>query len=142
MASLWSRVRILALTASATLCSCAYHRTATEWNGHVGADGQPVFVQTSTYWGLHFFVAVPLLGETSIDQMVADATLQIEPGDGDHLRIVETESNNYWWSVPPLSWLFTPMLTSVSIEYRPSPAAVAAARARHGQAAAAPPAAR
>jgi hypothetical protein len=134
-------LRIVALFALSLLTGCAFHHTATDWNGHIGADGKPVFVQTSTYWGLNLLVAGPLAGKTTIEEMVADATSQSGPLDGDRLRIVETESSNYWWSVPPLSWVFSPVLTSISIEYQPSERALAAAeRARSGQHSAAPPA--
>ena len=32
----------LALLALCSLTACAFHNTATHWNGHLGADGQPL----------------------------------------------------------------------------------------------------
>ena len=121
--------------------ACSFHRTATHWNGHVGADGEPVFVQTSTFVGLNFAVLVPVFGKTSVDAMIDAATRRIDAADGSRLRLVETESNNYWYGVPPLSWLFSPVMTSVTIEYQPSPTALARAGVAAGPAstAAAPP---
>ena len=119
----------LALVAPFVLASCAFHNTATHWNGHLGADGQPVFVRTSSYVGVNFLVLVPMAGRTTVDEMVEEATRAIDTEHGSHLRLVETETNNYWYGIPPLSWLFSPVVTSISFEYRPSPKALAEAAA-------------
>jgi hypothetical protein len=121
--------RALALAALALCGGCAFHSTATHWNGHLGADGQPVFVLTSSYVGMNLGVVLPMAGRTSIDEMIDEATRRITAVEGDHLRLVETETNNYWYGLPPLSWLFSPVVTSISFEYRPSEAAVAAVKA-------------
>ena len=109
------------------LASCTMHSTATRWNRHVGPDGEPVFVLTSTYLGLNLTVMLPMAGRTTIEEMVDESTQWIRAEDGSRLRLVETESNNYWWAVPPLSWLFSPVLTSLTFEYKPSPEALAKA---------------
>lgn len=111
----------------ASLAGCAFHSTATHWNGHVGSDGEPVFVQQSTYLGFHLFAMLPFVGATTIDEMVDEATGQVPGESGARMRLLETETNNYWYGVPPLTWFVSPVVTSVSIEYRPSPAALARA---------------
>jgi len=111
------------------LAGCAFHSTATHWNGNLGADGQPVWVITSSYVGCNLFIMVPLFGRTTIDEMVDAATRRITSQGGSNVRLVETETNNYWYGVPPLSWLFLPVVTSISFEYRPTPEAIAAAAA-------------
>ncbi len=113
--------------ALAMLASCAFHSTAKRWNGHVGADGQPVFLQTSTFWGANFCIGLPWIGNTTVDKMIDVATAQIPVEEGSHLRVIETEVYNGWYTLPPLTWLLTPMMTSVSIEYRPSEKAAALA---------------
>lgn len=109
------------------LGSCAFHSTATRWNGHVGADGEPVFVLTSTYVGAHFAIVVPFIGDITIDEMIDESTGWIEARDGSRLRLVETETSNYWYGVPPISWFVSPVITSVTFEYRPSVTALAKA---------------
>lgn len=109
----------------ASLGSCAFHSTARRWNGHVGGNGEPVFVQTSTYWGAHFCVGLPWLGNTTIDTMIDAATARIPADEGSRLRVLETESYNAWYAIPPLTWIVTPVMTSVSIEYRPTEKALA-----------------
>ena len=105
------------------------HSTATHWNGHLGADGQPVFVLTSSYVGFNFAILMPLVGRTTIDEMVDEASRRITDLHGSHLRLVETETNNYWYGVPPLSWLFSPVVTIISFEYRASEQALSEAAA-------------
>ncbi|HZN38247.1 MAG TPA: hypothetical protein VFD82_05555 [Planctomycetota bacterium] len=121
--------QVLALVALFVLTACAFHNTATHWNGHLGADGQPVFVRTSSYVGVNFAIFVPMAGRTTVDKMIEDATRAIDTDHGSHLRLVETETNNYWYGIPPLSWLFSPVVTSISFEYRPSAKALAEAAA-------------
>jgi hypothetical protein len=108
-------------------CSCAVHTSATRWNGHLGPDGKPVFVLNSKFVGFQLAIVVPFVGSTQVDTMIDEATAWITAHEGDHLRLVETESNNYWYSIPPLTWLLTPVGTSVTFEYQPSAAALAAA---------------
>ncbi|MBL8730412.1 MAG: hypothetical protein JNM25_18485 [Planctomycetes bacterium] len=119
--------RALALGALSLLTGCAMHTNATRWNGHLGPDGKPVFVLHSQYVGFHLLIAVPFVGSTQVDRMIDESTAWITAQEGDHLRLVETESNNYWYCIPPLSWLLTPVGTSVTFEYRPSASALAAA---------------
>ncbi|HEX5052314.1 MAG TPA: hypothetical protein VFZ65_11110, partial [Planctomycetota bacterium] len=70
------------LPALALLAGCAFHSTATHWNGHLGADGQPVWVMTSSYVGCNLAILVPLLGRTTIDEMVDAATRRISAQGG------------------------------------------------------------
>jgi len=107
--------------------SCAFHTTATRWNGHVGPDGEPVFVLNSQYIGVQLGIVLPLVGSTQVDRMIDESTAWIREHEGGHLRLVETETNNYWYAIPPLTWLFTPVGTSVTFEYRPSAQALATA---------------
>ncbi len=119
--------RALALGLLPLLAGCAFHTNATRWNGHLGPDGKPVFVLNSRFIGFQLAIVLPFVGSTQVDTMIDEATAWITAHEGDHLRLVETESNNYWYAIPPLSWLFTPVGTSVTFEYQPSVSALAAA---------------
>lgn len=119
--------RALALGVLPLLTACAFHTTATRWNGHLGPDGKPVFVLNSKFVGFQLLIAVPFVGSTQVDRMIDESTAWIRSHEGEHLRLVETETNNYWYAIPPFTWLFTPVGTSVTFEYRPSAGALAAA---------------
>ena len=99
-----SLMRRLALAAClCLLAGCAMHSRATHWNNHVGPDGEPVFVLQSTFVGLNLAALVPFVGSTTIDDMLNESTAWIDSHEGTHLRLVETESSNYWYGAPPLS---------------------------------------
>jgi hypothetical protein len=106
--------------AAALLASCTFHDTATHWNGRVGLDGQPIHVKVSTNLGINLAVLLPLLGNTSIDAMIEQSSAAIGERGSDHLRVIQTTSENYWHGFPPFTWIVTPVITTISIEYRPS----------------------
>ncbi len=99
---------------------CSFHSRATHWHDRTGPDGQPVYALTTTTYGFNLGVIVPVLGSTSLDEMVDVATARIAAAGSDHVRLVETESSNYWYALPPLSWIVSPVVTSVTLEYSPS----------------------
>ena len=117
--------RFALLLALAFFGSCSTHQTAVHWNGHVGPDGQPVFVLRSIYVGVNLGVVIPLLGSTDIRSMIDESTAWIAQDEGTHLRLVETETDNFWYGAPPLTWFVTPVMTNMTIEYRPTAKALA-----------------
>lgn len=127
------RSRIALLLAPIACGACSLHSVATHWNGRVGPDGVPVYVRTVTNIGLNILVVLPVLGNTSMDEMIDESTHAIAAQDSDHVRVIESSSENYWHGFPPLTWILTPVITEVAVEYRPSEAeraAVAAAERR------------
>jgi len=114
------RPLLCALLASVCLHGCAYHNTAEGWNGRVGFDGQPVFYTHTTKVGMNLFVVIPVFGETDVDGLVSEVTDHIAQRGGDHVRLVEGDSENYWYGFPPITWIFTPVTSTVAAEFRPS----------------------
>ena len=100
--------------------SCALHGTADEWNGLVNVDGKKVYLDSTTKVGFNFFVVIPGLGKTNLDGMVKEATKSISEKGGNYLRVVQGSSENYWYGLPPLSWIITPVISTLTVEYRPS----------------------
>jgi hypothetical protein len=115
----------LVLLGSSVATGCAFHSTASHWNGRLGPDGVPVFVKATTNVGLNVFVALPLLGNSTIDTMLDETTAEIAKSGSDHVRVIETATENYWYGFPPVTWFVTPVITNVSVEYRPSAQEVA-----------------
>jgi hypothetical protein len=112
--------RVPFLLAAAALAGCTFHSTATTWHDRVGIDGKPMFLTTTTKYGFALFVVIPLLGDTRTAKLVDETTASIAAAGGNRLRVVETESANYWYAIPPLSWFVAPVMGSVSVEYTPS----------------------
>lgn len=118
------------LLAVAMLGSCAFHSTATHWHGRVGQDGQPVFLKVTTNVGFNLLILIPLLGGVTIDSMIDEAAQEIAEEGGDYVRVFQTTSENYWYGLPPITWILTPVITNVSMEYRPSEKVLAEELAR------------
>ena len=99
--------------------SCAFHKTAAEWNGLVGPTGDPVYLKSTTKVGFHLLVFFPFLGRTGLDGMVDEATQEVRTDGGNFIRVVQSISDNYWYALPPLTWVVTPVVHTLVVEYRP-----------------------
>ncbi|QDU69177.1 hypothetical protein [Engelhardtia mirabilis] len=112
---------VLALFAACpTLQGCAFHSTAREWNGLVGPDGEPTHLRSSTNVGLNLFVVFTIFGSTDTGGMVDEITGEIAAEGGDRVRIIQSASENYWYGFPPLTWILTPVVTTVAADYVPA----------------------
>jgi hypothetical protein len=101
--------------------ACTLHDTSTRWNGRVGIGGKQIFVKTSTNIGFNLGIVLPVLGNITTDRMIDAATAEIARDGSNHLRVIQTTSENYWYGFPPFTWIVTPVITEVAIEYQPSP---------------------
>lgn len=110
----------LALILAATSTGCAFHSTATEWNQRLGDDGDPVFYTTTTKVGAKLGIVLPFLGRLGIDGLVEEMTGSIAERGGDRVRIVQGSSENYWYGFPPVTWILTPVVSTIAAEYHPS----------------------
>tara|TARA_R110002072_G_scaffold228234_9_gene385292 strand:- start:76484 stop:76939 length:456 start_codon:yes stop_codon:yes gene_type:complete len=115
----WASIALLFLSTS-----CSFHSTATHWNGLRDADGKPVFVKATTNIGFNLLVILPLFGNTSIDSMLDETTAEIAREGGDRVRVIQSGTENYWYGWSPFTWIITPVVTDVALEYEPSTAEV------------------
>jgi hypothetical protein len=113
----------LPLTLVLVLSGCAFHSTATRWNGRVGPNGEPVHVKSTSSVGLNVFILFKLIGGTNIEGMIDELTAEIAAEEGDKVRIIQSSSENYWYGFPPFTWILTPVITTVAADYEPSAAA-------------------
>jgi hypothetical protein len=120
---------MLSLLLLGVTSSCAFHSTATHWNGRVGADGKPIFVKTTTNIGFNLLVALPFFGNTTIDTMLDGTSREVAIKGSDRLRVIQTAAENYWHGFPPFTWILTPVITDVAVEYEPSATELAEAAA-------------
>ena len=79
-----------------------------------------MFVKTTTNIGVNLLVILPLLGNTSIDTMLDETTGAIASEGGDRVRVIQSGSENYWYGWSPFTWIITPIVTDVALEYEPS----------------------
>lgn len=124
-----NRLRLLAIPALLATTACSFHSTATRWNGMRDADGHPVFVKTTTNIGFNLLIILPILGNTTIDSMLDETTAEIAKEGGSRVRVIQSGAENYWYGWSPFTWVITPVVTDVALEYQPSQAAFDAATA-------------
>ncbi|MEM7168162.1 MAG: hypothetical protein AAF581_22130 [Planctomycetota bacterium] len=117
-------MRLSCVLLLACVSGCAFHSPARRWNGLVDPDGKPVYYVATTKVGANLLVVVPFLGDLGIDGLVEDVTRHIEEKGGDGVRIVQADSENYWYGWSPLTWFVSPVVATVAAEYRPSAAEV------------------
>ncbi|HMQ23287.1 MAG TPA: hypothetical protein PKE00_12405 [Planctomycetota bacterium] len=103
-----------------SFAACSFHSTAKHFNGRVGMNGEHVYVRSTTNVGFNFGIVLKLFGATDMDSMVDQMTASIAEEGGDHVRIIETSTENYWYGFPPFTWILTPVITTVSADYRPT----------------------
>lgn len=99
---------------------CAFHTTAEEWNGRVGADGKPIYFTSTTQVGANLLIIIPFLGRLAIDGMVEELTAEIRQKGGDHIQIVQGDSENYWYGFSPFTWIVSPVVSTLAAEYQPT----------------------
>lgn len=114
--------RQFVLAATAVLSSCAFHTTATQWHGLVGVDGKPIFVKGTTNVGINLLILLPLFGNVTIDTMLEETAGEIAKSGSNGIRVIQTNAEVYWYGFPPFTWIVTPVVTNVAIEYHPSEA--------------------
>ena len=114
-------MRVLSLLSLALLASaCSFHSTATHWNGLRDIDGKPIFVKSTTNIGFNLLIILPLFGNTTLDAMIDETTAEIAEQGGNRVRVIQSGSENYWYGWSPFTWILSPVVTDVSLEYEPS----------------------
>ena len=121
---LWALLVAFPLTTGCTLTS-----TSNQWNNRVGPNTKPVYVKSHTNIGMNALIFIPVLGRTTMPKEINQLTKNIAAEKGDVVRVIETSSENYWYGWPPFTWVLTPVITSVSADYEPSPEVLAKDRA-------------
>lgn len=98
---------------------CAFSSRARDWSQLRGLDGKPAYYINTTKIGLNLLVFIPFLGDMGIQGLVRDMTDHVAEEGGDQIRIVQGDSENYWYGWPPFTWVVTPVISTVSAEYEP-----------------------
>ena len=125
---LWAPLVAFTFTTGCTLTS-----TSKQWNGRVGESGKPVYVKSHSNIGVNLLIFIPVLGWTTMPKEIDRLTKDIAAEKGDVVRVIQTSSENYWYGWPPFTWVLTPVITSVSADYQPSPEVLAKDRAEQEQ---------
>ena len=106
---------------SLLLSGCTFFSTARDWSHLTARDGNPVYLKSGTNIGFNvgIFIPIPFLGSTSLGPMIRDVTQSIANENGDGVQVIESRAENYWYGFPPFTWIITPVITTVRMQYRP-----------------------
>ena len=99
---------------------CAFHETARNWSGLSGADDKPTYYMTATKVGFKLLIVVPFLGDMGISGLTRALTKRIREEGGNEVRIVQGNSEAYFYGWPPFTWVLTPVVSTVAAEYHPT----------------------
>jgi hypothetical protein len=115
------RARVLALVLL-LLPGCAFTSRADNLNGLAGPDGRP-FQHLSTHAiAINFLWVLPLFGNATLDETVDAFTAEARKLGATRVRIVNSDTSIYWYVLPPISFLFQPVATTVvgDAEFEPA----------------------
>ena len=109
----------LALSACVLCSGCTFTSRAKDWNELSGLDRLPTNYISTTKIGLNLLILVPFMGDMGISGLVRDMTSEVKAEGGNEVRIVQGDSENYWYGWPPFTWIVTPVISTVAAEYTP-----------------------
>ena len=98
------------------LSGCALTSRASDFNGLKDVEGSEAVHLNMTKVAVHFAVVMPMIGDASLKGAVRDFTEEAKKEGAQRVRIVQSNETTLWWSLPPVSFLFTPRFTNVAGE--------------------------
>ena len=109
------------LVAFAFTSGCTMTSTSRQWHARVGPNGKPIYIKSHTNIGFNIGIIIPIVGRTTLPKEIDRLTEDIATEQGDDVRLIETSTANYWYGWPPFTWVVTPVITTVTADYEPSP---------------------
>jgi hypothetical protein len=95
---------------------CAMTSKAPDFSGLKDVDGSDAVHIYMTKAAVHFAVAMPFIGDASLEGAVRDFTEEAKKEGAERVRIVQSDETTLWWILPPVSFLLTPKFTNVAGE--------------------------
>ena len=95
---------------------CAMTSKAPDFSGLKDVDGSDAVHMNMTKAAVHFAVAMPFIGDASLEGAVRDFTEEAKKEGAERVRIVQSDETTLWWILPPVSFLLTPKFTNVAGE--------------------------
>lgn len=99
-----------------TFSGCAMTSKAPDFSGLKDVDGSDAVHINLTKAAVHFAVAMPFIGDASLEGAVRDFTEEAKKEGAERVRIVQSDETTLWWILPPVSFLLTPKFTNVAGE--------------------------
>lgn len=105
----------LTLACVIALCAaCSMTRTATNFNGLSTPDGKPIAHLSTSNVALHLLMTEPLVGDATLEGTVSDFTRAAKEEKATKVRIVQSNVFAWWFILPPISFVLTPVTSNVA----------------------------
>ena len=113
-------IRPLFLLLAALLCTgCVFHTRCENLNGLTNNDGEEIVYQETSIIALHTIFGVwSMIEDASLTNTVDQFTLQATEAGDTNVRITQSGGTNFWWVLPPLSFIVTPVTSYVAGDVR------------------------
>lgn len=88
-----------------------------KFNGLTTPDGPPVGHLNTSKYAVHLlFGALPFLGNASIEDTLDAMTRKAKESGADQIRIVQSQKTIYWFVLPPISFVVTPVVSNIAAD--------------------------
>lgn len=104
----------LAITAGVLLSGCGTHNVDMNYKGIDTANGKPIAYVNTTVTACHFLGVWPMMYDASYTNTFNEFMKEAKRLNGNKVNVTESMSTKTWGAFPPLTWLFTPVQTTVS----------------------------
>ena len=110
------RLKLASTLLVLSFSGCALTSKAPDFSGLKDVEGSEAVHINMTKAAVHFAVAMPFIGDASLEGAVRDFTEEAKKEGAQRVRIVQSNETTLWWILPPVSFLFTPKFTNVAGE--------------------------
>lgn len=102
------------------LCTgCVFHTHCTELNGLTDNDGQAFAHQGTSIVAVHLLFGLwAVLSDGGIENAVSEFSAAAAERGATQVRITQSSSDAWWWVLPPLTFIFTPVTSHISGDVR------------------------
>jgi hypothetical protein len=93
---------------------CAGQSKVTDYQGLTTPYGEPIAHLHVTRVALHLFGRWGMFGDASVSKTTGDFLRYARSLGATKVHIDHTERTHFWFSLPPFTWIITPVSSSVS----------------------------
>ena len=99
------------------IINCSTTEQTKLFNQTVTSQGKPKYYQTTTNFGIHFFVGLSNISKTtgnaSFESTLDSFTIEAKKNKCNKVNIFHKETTRLWYILPPLTLIFTPIITEL-----------------------------
>ena len=110
-------MKILLLLLITLVTNCSLTKEIKSFNNLSTPIGKPKYYQVTNNYAIHFFFGIfPITstsGNAKFEKTLEDFTMEAAKKGNSKVYIIQKETTNLWFILPPLTFIFTPVNTEV-----------------------------